>query len=70
MDAKEAQRLRRESFGKPCSHSQIEKEEQQGREMYVYVCLTCGSEFVSREVWEKILHNREASSNQLSSSLL
>ena len=70
MDAKEAQRLRKESFGKPCGHSQIEKEEQQGSEMYVYACLECGAEFVSRKVWEKILRNREASSKQLSSSLL
>ena len=70
MDAKEAQRLRRESFGKPCSHSQIEKEEQQGREMYVYACLTCGSEFVSREIWEKIIRTRKASIDQHSCSLL
>ena len=69
MDAKEAQNLRKEAFGKPCSHLQIEKEEKQGREMNEYVCLTCGSEFGSRKVWEKILQTRKTSSNLESSSL-
>jgi DNA-directed RNA polymerase subunit RPC12/RpoP len=62
MDAKEAQCLRKEWFGKPCSHLQIEKEEKQGREMNEYVCLICGSEFGSRKVWEKLLHTRELQS--------
>ncbi len=59
MDAEEAQRLRREWFGKPCRHVQIEKEEIRGREMNEYVCLTCGSEFGSRKVWEKLLQKRK-----------
>ena len=63
MDAKEAQNLRKELFGKPCSHLQIEKEEKQGREMSEYVCMECGSEFASRKVWEKILETRKALSN-------
>ncbi len=52
MDAKDAQKLRRACFGKPCDHPQIENGGEQGGE--VYVCQTCGSEFVSREAWEKI----------------
>ncbi len=70
MDAEEAQRLRKEWFGKPCSHVQIEKEGKQGREMNEYACLTCGSEFVSREAWEKLLRTRKASIDQHSCSLL
>lgn len=59
MEAKEAFRLRRETFGKPCSHSAIEKEYEQDSDTGEWVCSDCGSEFVSQEMWEKLLQNRK-----------
>ena len=53
MEAEEAFRRRRETFGKPCPHTTVEKEYEHGLEIEAWVCSECGSEFGSREVWEK-----------------
>jgi len=57
MEAHEARRLRREWFGKPCDHPMVEREIGQGIPATMCVCPMCGSEFVKREIWEKIRVN-------------
>ena len=57
MEAQEALRLRKETFGNPCSHETIEKEFELGVETTEWVCPKCGTEFVSKKVWAKILTN-------------
>ncbi len=62
MEMEEAFKLRRETFGRPCLHTDIEREYDQGSDTGEWVCTTCGSEFVDREVWEKLLQNQEQTS--------
>jgi predicted restriction endonuclease len=59
MDAKEAYSRRRDFFGKQCNHPYIEKEYEQGVDIYEYVCAVCGSEFVKKEIWEQIHRAQE-----------
>ncbi len=59
MEAKEAFRLRRETFGKPCIHGAVEKEYANGLDTGIWVCPKCGTEFGSRNVWAKILRNQQ-----------
>ncbi|GAC1653921.1 MAG: hypothetical protein NVS4B12_25820 [Ktedonobacteraceae bacterium] len=61
MEAQEAFRLRKETFGKLCMHRAIEKEYEQGVETKEWVCSECGTEFVSKEVWAKIRRNQPQS---------
>ena len=61
MEAQEAARLRKETFGKPCSHETIEKEFELGIELDEWVCPKCGTEFVSKKVWAKMLTNLQQS---------
>ncbi len=61
MEAHDAFRLRRETFGKPCMHEAIEKEYEQGVETEEWACSMCGTEFVSQKVWAKIRQNLQKS---------
>ena len=57
MEAQEAKRLRKETFGKPCSHETIEMEYESGIELGYMACTTCGTEFLNKKVWAKMLTN-------------
>ena len=59
MEANEAFKRRRETFGQPCMHETIVKEYDQGKDIGIWVCAACGSEFTKRDVWEKIRQNRQ-----------
>ena len=59
MDAKEAYIRRREFFGKPCHHPQVEKEYEQGVDIGEYVCTICGSEFAKKDIWKQIHRTQE-----------
>lgn len=61
MEAEEAFRRRRETFGRPCPHIHVEEEYEHGLATGTWVCSECGSEFRSREVWEKNFAKREKS---------
>jgi len=61
MEAKEAFRLRRETFGQLCIHVTIVKEYEQDKDIGEWVCPQCGTEFAKREVWEKIHQNQQQS---------
>ncbi len=61
MEAQDATRLRRETFGKPCMHEAIEKEYKQRVEIEEWACSKCGTEFVNKEVWAKIRQNLQQS---------
>jgi len=61
MEAKEAFRLRRETFGQLCIHAIIVKEYDQGKDIGEWVCPECGTEFAKWDVWEKINRNQQQS---------
>ncbi len=61
MEAKDAFRLRKETFGQSCIHATIEKEYNQGVDVHAWVCSKCGTEFGNKEVWEKIHQNQKQS---------
>lgn len=61
MEAKEAFVLRRKTFGRPCIHTTIVKEYDQGKDVGAWICPECGSEFAKWEVWEKIHQSQQQS---------
>ena len=61
MEAQEALRLRKETFGKPCTHDAIEKEYELGVEIEIWTCIKCGTEFINQKVWTKIRQNLQQS---------
>jgi hypothetical protein len=62
MEAQEAFRRRKETFGKPCVHTSVENLFAQGVYVHVWVCIECGTEFGSYAMWEKLLRNQQQQS--------
>ncbi len=54
MEAQEAKKLRKETFGKSCNHEVIEMEYESGSELGYMACTTCGAEFLDKKVWSKL----------------
>ncbi|MBN2295776.1 MAG: hypothetical protein JXM70_25315 [Pirellulales bacterium] len=53
MQYYEAEQLRKEWQGKPCSHENVEKEYHLGSHTGDYVCTICGQEFAGRQEAER-----------------
>ncbi len=59
MEAQEAFRLRRETFGQPCIHTTLVREYDEGKDVGAWACTACGSEFAKWDAWEVIRKYQE-----------